>query len=171
MKNENLIVRSGEKEYAIVVAPDGAPGTIQIDGAGCSFEFKRISPEVISLLLDGSSYLFTVSSNGGGEYRVGWSGGEALVEVEDERARILKKLLDPRSGAKARKNIRAPMPGLVVKLLVKVGDEVKKGDPLMVVEAMKMENEITAHTSGKITEIKVAEKQAVEKNELLMVIG
>jgi biotin carboxyl carrier protein len=74
------------------------------------------------------------------------------------------------TGVKVKETVKAPMPGLVVKVITEIGAVVKKGDPLVVVEAMKMENEIKSSVEGKVTDIKVKEKQAVEKNETLVVI-
>ncbi len=65
-------------------------------------------------------------------------------------------------------NLKAPMPGLVTKVLVAAGDEVKQGEPLLVLEAMKMENVFKAATDVKIKSIKVQERQAVEKGEELI---
>ena len=63
------------------------------------------------------------------------------------------------------------MPGLVVKLLVEPGQMVKKGDGVIIVEAMKMENEIRAPFAGEIKEINVSERQAVDKGDTLIVMG
>jgi biotin carboxyl carrier protein len=66
------------------------------------------------------------------------------------------------------KELKSPMPGLVIKLDVKVGDMIAKGDPIMILEAMKMENVIKSRGDGKIAQVHVKEGQAVEKNELLV---
>ena len=66
------------------------------------------------------------------------------------------------------KELKSPMPGLVIKIDIKPGDSVAKGDPLMILEAMKMENQIKSKGDGVIAEILVNEGQAVEKNELLI---
>jgi biotin carboxyl carrier protein len=63
------------------------------------------------------------------------------------------------------------MPGLIVKLLVAVGDTVKQGEPLLILEAMKMENVFKAAADVTIKEIKVSEKQSVEKGQLLMLFA
>ena len=67
--------------------------------------------------------------------------------------------------------VKAPMPGRVVKLLVKPGDEVTAGQGVLIVEAMKMENELKAPRAGKVAEVKVKEGQAVESGESLVTIG
>ena len=74
------------------------------------------------------------------------------------------------SVAEGQGAVISPMPGTVVKVLVKEGDEVKAGQPVLVLEAMKMENEITAEKDGKIVKIAVAEGQAVAKDEVLVVV-
>jgi len=66
--------------------------------------------------------------------------------------------------------VSAPMPGSVIEVLVKVGDEVKENDELMVLEAMKMENPIFAPAAGTIKEIKVNEKDTVEAEQVLVVM-
>lgn len=65
-------------------------------------------------------------------------------------------------------DIKAPMPGLVLSIKISIGDSVKKGDPILILEAMKMENIIKSPGDGIIKNIKVAEKQAVDKNQVLI---
>ena len=66
------------------------------------------------------------------------------------------------------KELKSPMPGLVIKLDIKIGDKIAKGDPIMILEAMKMENVIKSRGEGKVAEVFVNEGQAVEKNQLLV---
>jgi len=67
-------------------------------------------------------------------------------------------------------NVTALMPGTVAEILVKVGDQVKADDELLILEAMKMENPIVAPADGKVAEIKVAESDKVEANQVLIVL-
>lgn len=67
--------------------------------------------------------------------------------------------------------VTAPMPGKIVKILVNVGDQVAEDDELLILEAMKMENPIFASGGGKVNEIKVKEGDAVNADQVLMVIG
>ncbi|HYL79431.1 MAG TPA: biotin/lipoyl-containing protein, partial [Candidatus Acidoferrum sp.] len=69
-----------------------------------------------------------------------------------------------------KKSVSAPMPGKVVKLLVKLGDVVREGDGIVVVEAMKMENELKAPAAGTIAEIRTQEGKAVNGGDVLVVI-
>ena len=75
----------------------------------------------------------------------------------------------PVAGGK--ESITSPMPGTIVDVRVKSGDNVRSGDVLLVLEAMKMENEILAPVDGKVTDVRVSKGASVESGELLIVIG
>lgn len=97
--------------------------------------------------------------------------GTYTVAMEDEHERLVRALgLDKVAGA-AVKDLKAPMPGLVLQILVKPGDVVKKNDPVLVLEAMKMENVIKSPGDATIKEIMVQERVAVEKGQLLITFG
>jgi len=87
-----------------------------------------------------------------------------LSAITDEKERAKADPSNPR-------HIGAPMPGKVLKVHVKVGDEIKTGDILMVTEAMKLETNIKAKGEGKIAEVKFEEGEKVEKEDLLIVLG
>ena len=90
------------------------------------------------------------------------------IAVEDQFDQLLKQLgMDNLAVAKVQQ-IKAPMPGLVLNVLVAEGDEVKKGDSLLVLEAMKMENMIKSPTDGIIKKITIKQGDKVEKNEVLI---
>ncbi len=90
------------------------------------------------------------------------------VAVEDQFDLLLKQLgMDNLSSQKVLE-IKAPMPGLVLKVLVEEGQEVKKGDNLLVLEAMKMENIIKSSTDGVVKKVQVAQGDKVEKNAVLL---
>jgi len=97
------------------------------------------------------------------------NGENYTSKVNTEIDILLKKLGMDSLTAKKVNELKAPMPGLVFKILVDVGQEVKEGDNLMILEAMKMENNLKSPTTGKIIEIKVDEGNAVEKNQILIV--
>lgn len=67
------------------------------------------------------------------------------------------------------KELKSPMPGLIKKIMVKVGDTIQKGDPIVTLEAMKMENILKAPSDAKIAQIKIAEGNAVDKNQVLVI--
>lgn len=92
----------------------------------------------------------------------------ATLEVKDKFDLLLDKLGMSADQEKSIKEIKAPMPGLILDIKVKLGDVVKKGDVVLVLEAMKMENSIKASGDGIVKEIKIALKDSVEKNQVLI---
>ncbi len=151
---------------------------IAIDGEILPFFLQQGSEtELFSLILDGRSHQVWVENGepraDGAQpaYRVHLRGYDYDVRVDDERSLRLKEFSKTEGSSKDAGRIVAPMPGLVVKLLVEPGQEVKKGEGLVIVEAMKMENEIRSPISGTVEKINVIERQAVEKGQVLAVIG
>lgn len=118
----------------------------------------QLNSAVYNLLVHGDRETITLNLNG---YLF-------VARVEDARLAFLKNIGGAPANSRLQHELRAPMPGLVLKVLVKAGDEVAAGEGLMVIEAMKMENELKAGRAGKIAEILVKEGQAVEKGALLM---
>tara|TARA_Y100000991_G_scaffold10742_1_gene7577 strand:- start:284 stop:664 length:381 start_codon:yes stop_codon:yes gene_type:complete len=90
------------------------------------------------------------------------------VRVLDERAKLLEKMGMSVSAGSSSGDIKAPMPGKVLQVLVQPGDAVEEGQALLVLEAMKMENMIKAVAAGTVSEVPIAEGEAVEKGALLV---
>lgn len=90
------------------------------------------------------------------------------VEIKDELEQMLDKLGFSTASTKQVKEIKAPMPGLVIDIAVTDGQEVNEGDRILILEAMKMENSILIHTAAKIKRVAVTAGQAVEKGQLLV---
>jgi biotin carboxyl carrier protein len=90
-------------------------------------------------------------------------------KVNSELDILLQKLGMDNLTSKKVKELKSPMPGLVLDIMVEPGQEVSEGDNLLILEAMKMENNIKSPVSGKIAEIKCNKGTAVEKNEILIV--
>lgn len=96
------------------------------------------------------------------------NGSIYTLKIQDQYDQLLKQLgLDNLAASKIQQ-IKAPMPGLVLNVLVVEGDEVKKGDNLLVLEAMKMENMIKSPTDGIIKKVEIKKSDKVEKNQLLI---
>lgn len=101
-------------------------------------------------------------------YSIGFDGRTYEVGIKDRFDQLLKSMgLDQASKPKVN-DVKAPMPGLVLSIKVSENQEVKKGDPILILEAMKMENIIKSPVDGVIKQITVAEKQAVDKNQTLI---
>ncbi len=121
----------------------------------------------VSLLIDGDSHFFRFDE--GSDGLVARSRTHTIpVSLFDARNRGVRAGQDGRSGGT--QTLKAPMPGKVVKVLVARGDKVSEGQGLVVIEAMKMENELKAAIDGKVAKVEVQEGSAVEKGTLLVVI-
>lgn len=96
------------------------------------------------------------------------NGKKCVLTATDEMDVLLKKLGMDSGSAKKMKELKAPMPGLVVKFEVSPGDEVKKDQVLVILEAMKMENVLKAQADGVVQSIEAKQGQAVEKNQVLI---
>lgn len=92
------------------------------------------------------------------------------VAVEEPMDRLLAAMGIKDAGKKKVNDIKAPMPGMVLKILVSPGQQIAKGDPVLILEAMKMENVFKSATDAIVKEVKVKERTAVEKGEVLVVL-
>jgi biotin carboxyl carrier protein len=140
-----LEVRIDDKLVDVDVVPVGGQLSVRIDGAVVDLTTEGTPPELGAIA----------------------SGHRSYVRVESERLRTAEAAKKGDRGG-AEKIVKSPMPGRIVKLLVKPGDEVEAGKPLLVMEAMKMENEIKAKTAGKVAEVFVSVGDAVEGNTKLV---
>jgi len=146
-------------------------GQLMVEYGGKEFHadvVKLPDGEVYSLLVNGRSYEVRVAQEQGA-LGVTWSGTAMSVEVKHP----LEKMLQQVAGAKRHRGetIMAPMPGAVVTIRVQVGDSVVPGQSVLVLEAMKMQNELAAQTAGVVREILVAEKAAVSAGTPLIKIA
>jgi biotin carboxyl carrier protein len=146
---------------------DGSEWRFQLDGAAerCA-QVRDAEPSVYSVLLDGRSY----------DARVEEAPDGLVVVIAGHRFEI--GVRDPRrwsrkhggAGAEGRHNVIAPMPGKVVRVLVAAGDEVVTGQGLLVVEAMKMQNEMKAIRPGRVVSVTAREGATVSAGEILATI-
>jgi biotin carboxyl carrier protein len=142
---------------------------VTVDGQEVRATLTRVpgSPEV-RLLLDGESSVTAVDQFQGGTWRLVDQGLVIDVEALDERTRHIRTLGGAARAASGGGVLKAPMPGLVVRIGVAEGDQVTQGQGLVVLEAMKMENELKAPAAGTVGAIRVAVGQAVEKGAVLL---
>lgn len=98
------------------------------------------------------------------------NGRWCTVEVRDERDLLLDEMGFKTAAEIGEGELRAPMPGKILEIMVDEGDEVKIGDPVAILEAMKMENELKAPVAGVITAIKAQVNDSLEKNALILEI-
>lgn len=135
-------------------------GEIEVDAA-------KVGPGTWSILIGTSSHL--VDYEGRGSLALVAS-AELVLDLEDARKKQLAEAVGGGAAAQG-ETIRAPIAGRVVKVLAELGAEVVSGDSLLVLEAMKMENEIKATRGGTVAEIHVDSGQSVESNQLLITLS
>ncbi|RFM24328.1 MAG: biotin/lipoyl-binding protein [Candidatus Thermochlorobacter aerophilum] len=153
-------------QSAFEVEPLGSDA-VSINGARKDSRLVQLSERFYHFIYDGKVYrVEAIKTDDGFNFKI--NGELVSVDVKDELQLLLDKMGGNAKKKSASGDIKAPMPGLVVKLSVSVGESVKKGQGLLILEAMKMQNEIKSPMDGVVKEIKVSEKQAVEKNYLLM---
>lgn len=139
---------------------------VTLDGEPLEVDFECTGRDFASLIVDGRSYEAGIVRQGDG-FTVALTGATYDVELKDaargagasERARAAVPV-----------GLKAPMPGKVVRVLAAVGQQVQAGEGLLVMEAMKMENELKAPRAGRVREVHVGERQAVETGALLLVL-
>ncbi len=158
------------KEFQIAVNDSGQKNIIKIDGKTAQVEFQEVgSGNLFSLLVNQRSYQTFIERRTNG-YLVTVNNHKYFVELEDERTRQIRQLIKTDEQVHRQVEIKAPMPGLIVKINVKEGDVVRKGDSLIFIEAMKMENDIRASAAGRVKKIFKKEKASVDKDAVLMLI-
>jgi pyruvate carboxylase subunit B len=146
----------------------GAEG-VTVDGVRVAADLAHVSgTDVHSLLLGGTSYRLVGTRSGAGVWDLNLRGRRLGAEAVDERTRVIREMTGAGSAPTGPRPVRAPMPGLVVKVEVSEGDTVEIGQGLVIVEAMKMENELRAEAAGVVVAVHVAAGQAVEKDQILV---
>lgn len=119
-------------------------------------EHKSFSVEVVSADRQSKSFCFKIN------------GKKYVVDLKDKFDLLLEKMGMNNNAANKVNRIIAPMPGMIIDLKVKEGDHVKAGDPLLILEAMKMENVIKASGDSTVKSLKVKKGESVEKNQVLI---
>jgi biotin carboxyl carrier protein len=138
---------------------------ITLDGKLVDADAIEIAPNIFSVLLNGKSHEIRVTPTPSGELTLQTGRNEFTAEIIDPRA-----WRGRRHGAleaEGRQQILAPMPGKIIRVLVQAGEKVQAGQGLLVVEAMKMQNEIRSPKSGTVERLLVKEGQPVNAGEVL----
>jgi biotin carboxyl carrier protein len=106
-----------------------------------------------------------------GTYVVQIEGIEYEVVVRDPRTELLAKVAGPGAASSALAEVRAPIPGLITRILLKPGDPVKKDQPVLCLDAMKLENEIASPRDGVLKSLEVRSGQSVDRGQALFTVG
>jgi len=142
---------------------------LQLNSTTEEWEYIRLTPHSYSILTHGKSHYLTITEQSDG-YKVVIDQCTYGVKIKDESDLLLEKFgyKDPATDSLG--EIRAPIPGLISAIFVETGQKIKEGDRLMILEAMKMENEIISSLSGIIEDVAITQGQSVEKGALLISI-
>jgi biotin carboxyl carrier protein len=155
---------------------DGKPRTVELrqtagvwdislDGNLLNADAIEIAPNIYSILLEGKSFEVRVTPTAAGVLTVQTAHQEFTAEVIDPRA--WRGRHHNAAEAEGRQQILAPMPGKIIRVLVQAGEKVQAGQGLLVVEAMKMQNEIRSPKNGAVERVLVKEGQLVNAGEVL----
>jgi biotin carboxyl carrier protein len=172
-------VKLGGKERVVELSlGDDGRGRVVVDGVPRDLELERVEDGAWLVREAGLQTLAYVDAEGnGGKVGVSLKRGGAdpvvvTAEVTEARSAAVAALVGQaqRGAAAGPTTVKSPMPGRVVKVLVRAGDRITAGQPVVVVEAMKMENELRAPRAGTVKEIRCAEGAAVESGQDLVVV-
>ena len=156
---------SGTSTRVVEVTRQGSGYRILVDGRLLDADAVQIASHTISILLNGQSYEIHIEDSLDGKLKLQTGALEFLAQVQDPRAWRGRK--QGALEAEGRQQIIAPMPGKVIRILVKAGDTVQAGQGIAVIEAMKMQNEIRSPKSGNVERVTAKDGQNVSAGEVL----
>jgi len=155
----------GGKKRRVELPSSAAGGTMEcvVDGRTMTVDVRMLQPGVMSLLVEGRQYRCVLDGDG-----VVIGGRRFAFEVEDPRS--LQGRRGAGAGTEGPRAVKAPMPGRVVRVLVAAGDEVAEGQGIVVIEAMKMQNELKSPKAGRVARIAVAVDDTVGAGDVLAIV-
>jgi len=159
-------VRIGDERHEVIL--DG--NHVQVDAENVEARVLPIEGTPVQMVTIGNEVHRVVVRRGAarGEYTLWVDGYRFEVEALDERTHAIRELSGASAAAKGPAPLVAPMPGLIVRVNVQIGDQVQAGQGLVVMEAMKMENELRAQTAGVVKNVLATPGTAVEKGARLI---
>ena len=166
-----LQARIGDQTFTLerTPSPDGGT-TLLFNGEPIDVRTERIGERTLLLVVDGVPSTVTLEPQDDGKVIATVAGKRIEVEVKTATDLLLERFgMDTALGA-ADREVRAPMPGLVLRVLVAAGDSVEAGQGVAVLEAMKMENELKAPSAGTVASVHAEAGAAVGKNDLLVTL-
>jgi len=166
MEPVNFSAKVGERLLEVSVERHNGEFHVEVDGKSYVVDAQKLEGSIYSILTDDRSYEVSVEVERD-TYRIRHRAVEQTVTITDPSRRARETRGAETDGPQ---KISTMMPGKVVRILVAAGDEVEEGQGVVVVEAMKMENEIAAPRAGRVREVVVAPDQTVETGAILVVI-
>jgi pyruvate carboxylase subunit B len=160
------LVKVGDAELEVTLDGDA----VTVDGAAATAHLTDLEGTPVRLVTIGDEVHRVVARKGPtrGRYTLWLDGFRYEVEALDERTRAIRELGGAAAAKAAPARLTAPMPGMIVRVAVQVGEQVTPGQGLVVMEAMKMENELRATSAGRVKALLVQPGTAVEKGATLL---
>lgn len=155
--------------WADLIKQDGNLLEIEVDGKRYEVDLMHTADGTFSILESGHSYDIELVPNGPKKYTAYTLYETYDVDVIDAEARYLQNR-NAGGGGSAESKISSPMPGKVVNVMVEEGDEVKEGDTVIIISAMKMESEYKAPHDGVVKKVHVKNEDTVDGNQVLIEI-
>lgn len=154
------------KSWQIVFEKD----QILVDQSPFPWDLVQVTPSTFHILKDHKSYTAELLSADYAtkKFVIKINGHRHEIQIKDRFDLLLDKMGLSQANTRKLNNLRAPMPGLILEVKVEPGQAVKEGDPIMILEAMKMENILKAPGDGVVRAVKVEVRQNVEKNQVLV---
>ena len=167
--NKHWTVRIGQRSYSIERTEDGS---YLVDQSALQLERHGMTDGVL-FRLGARSYRTSVQidESEANRFSVTVNGASVSVEVEDERSALMSRFQSDKSTQLHSALVRSPMPGKITRILVKEGELIEAGQGVVILEAMKMENEIKAPSAGIVKAVRIQEATAVDKNAILIEIS
>ena len=164
----DYIVSIDEKKHSLKIL---SHTKVELNGNNHEVELSQLSKYTYLLKVDHNIYHITSEKLNSQNYSFTINGSSYYTTVRTNLEEKANEYLQNKAKESGTEIINSPMPGLIVKILKQVGDNVEVGDPIILLEAMKMENEIRASASGIIKSISTKENSSVEKGQALLEIG
>ncbi|MEM6327922.1 MAG: biotin/lipoyl-containing protein [Bacteroidota bacterium] len=164
MARTTLQARVGDRTYTLTRDGDA----LSLNGEPTDARITRLDAHAVALTMNGRTQVVGIEDDGAGGVIATVNGKRIPVQIKTEADLLLERFGMDAGESAADREVRAPMPGLVLRVLVAEGDAVEAGQGVAVLEAMKMENELTAPASGTVAAVHAAAGDAVGKNDLLV---
>lgn len=160
------IKTANDKTWQVDIQKD----TILLNGTPFNWDIQPIGPHTYHIIKDNKSYTAELveADYQAKTFTFKINGIKQTVTAKDRFDLLLDQLGMSDANTQKVNDVKAPMPGLILDIKVQAGQEVKKGDPILILEAMKMENILKSPGDGVVKEIKVEVRQNVEKNQVLI---
>ena len=164
-----FVATVGSRAAVVDVTQENGRYRVTLDDQVWDVDARLTAQGISSLIIDGVSHVADVDDDAGA--CIVEVGGETYSIQVEEQTRYIIRTRGGAAGAGGGHTLKAPLPGKITHVAVQVGDAVAAGQALIVIEAMKMENELKAVAPGTVRDVRVAAGQAVNAGDVLVVIG